>query len=601
MTAARPSPATGLKVSEDGSNWSDLDADTGSTAASYSHTGLTAGSTRHYRVSAINSAGTGPASNSANATTDAPEQEQDDTCATGGAVSDAANNPGLVSDCETLLDAKDTLRGAGALNWSASTPIGNWDGIVVGGAPRRVTKLNLQNQGMSGTVPAALGELSSLEMLNLGDNKQLTGRIPATLGNLTNLQYLFLYSNKLSGNIPAELGKLAKLQYLYLSNNQLTGGIPSQFGNLTSLRYLYMYNNQLTGAIPAELAGMNGLSGLGLSGNLLTGDIPVELGRMTGLVSLFLGDNQFTGTIPAGLGRLSHLTDLNVRNNRLTGTIPDLSGTFMQFLRLEGNKLTGAIPIELSNLTSLQEMRLNDNQLTGKIPSELVSLSKLRRLYLSNNQLSGCIPAALRDVAENDLSDLRLPSCGGLAAPGSPTGLTATADGQTEIDLSWSAPSDNGGADITGYKIEVSTNGSAWSNLVSNTNSTGTSYAHTGLNASSTRHYRVSAINSAGTGDPSNVADATTEAASVAKPGAPTGLTATADGQTQIDLSLDRAFGRRRGRHHRLPHRGFRGQLHMERFGCQHRVHRHQLLPHRADREQHPALPGVGYQLRRDG
>ena len=99
------------------------------------------------------------------------------------------------------------------------------------------------------------------------------------------------------------------------------------------------------------------------------------------------------------------------------------------------------------------------------------------------------------------------------SAPGAPTGLTATADGPTEIDLSWTAPSDDGGTDITGYRIEVSTNGSSWSDLVANTNSTATSYSHTGLTAWSTRHYRVSAINSAGTGTASNTANATTGAA----------------------------------------------------------------------------------------
>ena len=34
------------------------------------------------------------------------------SCATGRAVEDAANNPGLVSDCDTLLVARDTLAGA---------------------------------------------------------------------------------------------------------------------------------------------------------------------------------------------------------------------------------------------------------------------------------------------------------------------------------------------------------------------------------------------------------------------------------------------------------------------------------------------------------
>ena len=121
------------------------------------------------------------------------------------------------------------------------------------------------------------------------------------------------------------------------------------------------------------------------------------------------------------------------------------------------------------------------------------------------------------------------------SAPGAPTGLTATASGTTAINLSWSAPGSTGGSAITGYKIEVSPNGtSGWTDQVANTNSTATTYAHTGLAAGDTRHYRVSAINANGAGTASNVDSATT---GTSVPGAPTGLTATASGATQIDLS----------------------------------------------------------------
>ena len=124
-------------------------------------------------------------------------------------------------------------------------------------------------------------------------------------------------------------------------------------------------------------------------------------------------------------------------------------------------------------------------------------------------------------------------------APDAPTALTATADGQTTITLSWTAPASNGGAVITGYQIEVSPNGtSEWTDLADNTESTATTYSHTGLSAGTTRHYRVSAINNVDTSTPSNVAMATTVAVATATaPGAPTSLTATASGQTTINLS----------------------------------------------------------------
>ena len=103
------------------------------------------------------------------------------------------------------------------------------------------------------------------------------------------------------------------------------------------------------------------------------------------------------------------------------------------------------------------------------------------------------------------------------AAPGAPTGLTATADGPGDIDLSWTAPSSIGGAAIEGYKIEFSSNGGVtWYDLVADTDATNTTHSHSSnLSAGNTRHYRVSAINSGGAGPASNVAVATTAAADV--------------------------------------------------------------------------------------
>ena len=98
--------------------------------------------------------------------------------------------------------------------------------------------------------------------------------------------------------------------------------------------------------------------------------------------------------------------------------------------------------------------------------------------------------------------------------PGRPTGLQAAPTGQTRIQLSWTAPADVGSFAITGYKIEVSENaGGRWHVLVADTRDPRTDKAHTGLSAGDTRHYRVSAINPAGTSAPSGVASATTVAA----------------------------------------------------------------------------------------
>ena len=116
--------------------------------------------------------------------------------------------------------------------------------------------------------------------------------------------------------------------------------------------------------------------------------------------------------------------------------------------------------------------------------------------------------------------------------PGAPTGLAATANGPSQIDLAWTAPASTGGSAITGYKIEVSPDGSSWSDLVADTASTDTAYAHMGLDPATTRHYRVSAINAVGTSDASDSDDTTTASTNTAPTGAPT-ITGTAQvGQT---------------------------------------------------------------------
>src|SRR5206468_3654276 len=122
-----------------------------------------------------------------------------------------------------------------------------------------------------------------------------------------------------------------------------------------------------------------------------------------------------------------------------------------------------------------------------------------------------------------------------LVAPSPPIGLTATTASSSQIDLSWTAPADNGGSTITGYMIERSANGgSTWTTMVSNSGGTATTYSDTGLAAGTTYTYRVSAINSVGTGSPSSNASATTLAVA---PSPPTGLTATAVSSSQINLS----------------------------------------------------------------
>ncbi|HEV2192913.1 MAG TPA: fibronectin type III domain-containing protein [Nitrosopumilaceae archaeon] len=143
--------------------------------------------------------------------------------------------------------------------------------------------------------------------------------------------------------------------------------------------------------------------------------------------------------------------------------------------------------------------------------------------------------------------------------PDPPTGITATPASPTKINLLWSAPSNNGGSAIKGYKIEVKIPPGDYTVLVANTANTTTSYSHTGLTTGKAYAYRISAINSIGSSNPSteavarttktsttqNVPSGDTSATQTAIPKVssqpktttPTGLAAIAASSTSIFLS----------------------------------------------------------------
>ena len=316
-----------------------------------------------------------------------------------------------------------------------------------------LTHLDLWGNQLTGTTPTQLGNLSNLEGLGLGGN-QLTGTIPMELGNLSNLTQLDLWGNQLTGTIPTQLGSLSNLTGLDLGENQLTGTIPMELGNLSNLTQLGLWQNQLTGTIPSQLGNLSDLEWLDLSGNRLTGTIPGSFTSLTSLTSLFFRDNaglcaptddafqtwlqgleQVEGDNCTSVEDFEADRDVLVRlydatdgpnwedsSNWLSdrpmeswfGVTTDDEGHVIE-LRLPHNLLSGQIPTELGNLSSLTRLSLWDNQLSGTVPSELSRLANLTYLWLNQNKLTGEIPRRLTDLTM--LESLTFESNAGLCAP----------------------------------------------------------------------------------------------------------------------------------------------------------------------------------------
>jgi len=117
--------------------------------------------------------------------------------------------------------------------------------------------------------------------------------------------------------------------------------------------------------------------------------------------------------------------------------------------------------------------------------------------------------------------------------PTAPSNLTASAESETQINLAWSASTDNVG--VTGYQVERC-QGAGCTSFAQIASVTGTTYNNTGLSARTSYSYRVRATDAVGNLSAySSTASATTTDTS--PPTAPTSLTASAASETQINLA----------------------------------------------------------------
>ena len=364
---------------------------------------------------------------------------------------------------ESLFEAASGSGWTQSNGWLEDEKLGMWHGVRTDSIGR-VFSLDLSGNGLSGSVPDALGLLTHMKELRIG-NSELVGRLPASLTNvpLEELDYLGTelcvpddagFRGWLNG-IPRHSGTnvqcpaltdrdvLTSLYWtsdgpnwrnsrgwvteaplsawrgvrtdaagrvveLRLPNNRLSGPLPIELGQLSELRNLYLVANRIAGALPRELGNLRHLESLWLAGNQLSGSIPPQLGQLLELTDLNLVSNEFSGSVPPELGDLNRLQFLWLVDNQLSGEIPPELGRLAELtsLDLTNNKISGSIPPELGALARLRWLGLDRNQIEGSIPPELGNLGMVESIDLSDNRLTGDIPPELGALSR--LSTLNL-------------------------------------------------------------------------------------------------------------------------------------------------------------------------------------------------
>uniref|UniRef100_A0A1J3IW66 non-specific serine/threonine protein kinase n=1 Tax=Noccaea caerulescens TaxID=107243 RepID=A0A1J3IW66_NOCCA len=129
------------------------------------------------------------------------------------------------SDVVAMRNIESTY-GLSRINWQGDPCFPQqlrWDGLNCSNTnistPPRITSLNLSSSGLTGTIAAAIQNLTQLEKLDLSNNN-LAGEVPEFLGNMESLVFINISGNNLNGSIPQSLQR-RELELLVEGNPKL--------------------------------------------------------------------------------------------------------------------------------------------------------------------------------------------------------------------------------------------------------------------------------------------------------------------------------------------------------------------------------------------
>ncbi len=282
--------------------------------------------------------------------------------------------------------------------------------------------LSLARNNLTGDFEKAVEEwptqLSTLKLLDVGDNPELTGTLvsedtttstttPTGLCALAanGLEWLGIYKTKISGDVPSCLfGPGSVLVEFLAGSSSLSGALPTSLSTAENLAVLSLDSTNLSGTVPDLPASMVKVN---LTLNSHTGPVP-NFSAAASLTTVDLSNNMLTGPVADSAADHPSLRFLDLRANDLDGLPSQWTSTAsapasspkntppLDTLMLSHNHMVNtAFPAGLANYNNLTFLELANTNLTGQLPEvseDGTQWKSLDQLYLQNNQMDGPIP-----------------------------------------------------------------------------------------------------------------------------------------------------------------------------------------------------------------
>ncbi|KAK8987926.1 hypothetical protein V6N11_065531 [Hibiscus sabdariffa] len=252
--------------------------------------------------------------------------------------------------------------------------------------------------------------LSSLDQLLSNHNSTTSsqGSLTIPICNSRQLQSFNASHNNLSGLIPNCLGNMSSLELLDLQGNNFTGVLP-EFSKATQLWMLKVSENRLEGKLPRSLAECTKLEVLDVGNNMMRDTFPFWLEKLSVLTVLILRKNKFYGEINHFKNKIVFptLDVLDIASNEFSSELSFdiLQTTQLRSLKIGENKLEGMLPRSLANCLELEVLDLRNNMINDTFPFWLAKLSSLKVLILRANRFYGTIT---KFDSENGFPSLRI-------------------------------------------------------------------------------------------------------------------------------------------------------------------------------------------------